>query len=216
VSKQDRQGVRTPADLERKYQFGKTFAEIIGLASDLRESVDSTTSELSDKIGEVSENVSSITRDPETILMSAFSKYSKKGEFEEYKEEVKGEFEVLSDRISANFTTSTEKTETVEDDLKTVKEDLEKHFDFSLTGLVVRAEEGSMRLLVDNDIISFYKGEIDPEKPEVNRLGWWDGNSFHTGNIFIDVDEVAQFGNYGFVPYDDGESDGLDLVRVGG
>ena len=32
MSKQDRQGVRTPADLEQKYNFGKSFEEVMGLA----------------------------------------------------------------------------------------------------------------------------------------------------------------------------------------
>lgn len=34
MSKQDRQGVRQASDLEQKYQFGKTFAEIMGIATD--------------------------------------------------------------------------------------------------------------------------------------------------------------------------------------
>jgi hypothetical protein len=34
MSKQDRQGVRTPADLERKYKFGESFAEVMGIARD--------------------------------------------------------------------------------------------------------------------------------------------------------------------------------------
>lgn len=34
MSKQDKQGARTLSDLERKYQFGKTFAEVIGVATD--------------------------------------------------------------------------------------------------------------------------------------------------------------------------------------
>lgn len=34
MSKQDRQGSRTIADLERKYNFGRTFAEVIGIAED--------------------------------------------------------------------------------------------------------------------------------------------------------------------------------------
>jgi hypothetical protein len=37
MSKQDRQGARTPADLERKYNFGKSFAEAMGIATDARE-----------------------------------------------------------------------------------------------------------------------------------------------------------------------------------
>ena len=34
VSKQDGVAARTPADLERKYSFGKTFAEVMGYATD--------------------------------------------------------------------------------------------------------------------------------------------------------------------------------------
>lgn len=33
-AKQDRQGARTPADLERRYNFGQSFAEIMGIATD--------------------------------------------------------------------------------------------------------------------------------------------------------------------------------------
>lgn len=33
-NKQDRQGARTPADLERRYNFGQTFAEVFNLISD--------------------------------------------------------------------------------------------------------------------------------------------------------------------------------------
>ena len=34
MSKQDRQGVRTPADVERKYNFVKAFSEVMGAARD--------------------------------------------------------------------------------------------------------------------------------------------------------------------------------------
>lgn len=37
MSKQDRQGARTVADLERRYSFGKRFSEVIGVATDARE-----------------------------------------------------------------------------------------------------------------------------------------------------------------------------------
>jgi hypothetical protein len=36
MSKQDRQGARTVPDLERRYNFGKSFAEILGMATDAR------------------------------------------------------------------------------------------------------------------------------------------------------------------------------------
>lgn len=40
MSKQDRQGARTPADLERKYNFGQSFAEAMGIATDAKENAD--------------------------------------------------------------------------------------------------------------------------------------------------------------------------------
>lgn len=40
MSKQDRQGVRSPADLERKYNFGKTFAEVLGVAKNAQDAAE--------------------------------------------------------------------------------------------------------------------------------------------------------------------------------
>ena len=207
MSKQDKQGARTPADLERKYQFGKTFAEIIGLASDLRESVDSVESELRN---EITENLTSITRTTEQIIMSALESYSLTTDLEEFEKTVESELLQMAEQISLNFTSASERITNVDGDIQTVKEYLEKHFVFSVDGLTIKAGEGedAMQLLLDNDIIRFMKNG--------QEFGWWDGINFHTGNIYVGVDEVAQFGNYGFVAYDDGESDGLDLVRVGG
>lgn len=51
MSKQDRQGARTPADIERKYNFGKTFSEILGVATDARivaEQAQKTATEISE------------------------------------------------------------------------------------------------------------------------------------------------------------------------
>ena len=40
MSRQDRQGARTPADLEYRYAFGKSFAELMGIANDARTSAE--------------------------------------------------------------------------------------------------------------------------------------------------------------------------------
>ena len=205
MSKQDRQGVRTPADLERKYNFDKRFAELLGIATDARESVDSLASELRN---EITNQATSITRDTEQIVMAALSDYERTSDAEAFRQTLESELKVMADRISMNFESSTEQIATVNGELQTVIEELEKHFDFSVNGLTIKAGENSMSLLLDNDVIRFQKNG--------QEFGWWDGINFHTGNIFVDVDEVAQFGNYGFVPYEDDDTDGLDLVRVGG
>jgi hypothetical protein len=205
MSKQDRQGVRTAADLERKYnlgQMGKTFAEVMGQSTDLRQAVDSVVSELR---SEFREQVTSITRDTERIVMAALETYVETSDYEEFKQTVESELLVMADKISMNFEATTQEIATVNGDLQTVIEDLQKHFDFSVDGLTIRAGENSMNLVLDNDLIRFEK--------DGQQFGWWDGVDFHTGNIVVDLNERAQFGNFAFVPRSNGS---LDFLKVGG
>lgn len=61
--KQDRTGVRTPAQLEQKYNFGKTFSEMLGLINDSRDKVDKATSSLQDEITRTSTELSRTTEE---------------------------------------------------------------------------------------------------------------------------------------------------------
>ena len=67
-AKQDRAYVRTAQDIERKYSFGKTFAEMLGLINDNRDKVDSVESSLRNEIIEQS---TTLKRDAEQIVMQA-------------------------------------------------------------------------------------------------------------------------------------------------
>lgn len=49
-SKQDRQGARTAADLERKYNFGKSFAEVYNLIADVQKGTDDAVNQLDQKL----------------------------------------------------------------------------------------------------------------------------------------------------------------------
>ena len=60
-----------------------------------------------------------------------------------------------------------------------------------------------MQLRLDNDVVRFFKNG--------KEFGWWDGVDFHTGNIYVDVYERAQFGNFAFVPRSDGS---LSFLKV--
>lgn len=204
--KMDRQGVRTAADVERKYQFGKQFSEIMGLVSDARDAAFKVESDLR---SEILEQATSITRNTEQIVMSAMEGVVSKTELEEYQKTVSSELAVMAEKISLSFTSATEYIDSVDEELQGVNETLSKYFDFSVNGLLIKSgEKGAMSLLLDSGLITFLK--------DGQPFGFWDGVNFYTGNIFIGVDEVAQFGNYGFVPYEDAATDGLDLVRVGG
>lgn len=209
--KMDRQGARTPADLERKYQFGKRFQEIMGICEDLRGSISVVESDLHH---EILEQVTSITRDTESIIMTALESYVETDDLGEFKATLESEFKVMAEEISMSFYADTEEQiNGVDGDIESIKETLEKHFDFSAYGLIIKSSEGQFKLLLDNDTISFYKGEIDLNDLAKNRFGYWDGVNFYTGNIFVDVEERAQFGNFAFVPRSNGS---LDFLKVGG
>lgn len=205
MSKQDRQGVRTPADLERKYglgSLGRRYAEVLGVATDTRESVDRVESELR---SELSEQITSLIRDTESIIMSALESYVEESEYEELKQTVQSELAILAEKVTINFTSTTEQLAGMNSDLLNVIETLQKNFEFNLDGLTIKAGENAMSLVLDNDLIKFVK--------DGKEFGWWDGVDFHTGNIVIGLTERAQMGNYAFVPRSDGS---LDFLKVGG
>lgn len=203
--KQDRQGVRTASDLERKYQFGKRFSELLGLINESRDHVDSVESSIRNEIIEQS---TTLSRNAEQIIMSALESYVETGDLEEFEATIQSELKIMAEQISMSFTSFTESITTVDGKLQTIIEDLEKHFDFSVNGLTIKAGESDAKLILDNGVIYF---EIDGQ-----RKTTLDPDSLKTGNIYVGVDEIAQFGNYAFVPYEDADTDGLDFVRVGG
>lgn len=67
-AKQDRSYARTAQDIERKYSFGKTFGEMLGLINDNRDKVDSVESELRD---EIKEQTTALRRDSREIVLEA-------------------------------------------------------------------------------------------------------------------------------------------------
>ena len=203
--KQDRQGARTASQLEQKYNLGKKFSELLGMINDYRDHVDSVESSIRN---EITEQATTLSRNAEQIIMSALESYAETGDLEEFKGTVQSELQIMAEQISMSFNYASESITTVDGKLQTVIEELEKHFEFGVGGLKIKAGENDVTLVLDNGIIYFemngeIKTAIDPE-------------SLKTGNLYVGVDEIAQFGPYGFIPYEDENTDGLDLVRVGG
>ena len=80
-----------------------------------------------------------------------------------------------------------------------------KWITFENGSIKLGASDSAVTLTVENDMIVFRKNG--------QQLGWWDGEDFHTGNIVIEVNERAQFGNFAYVPRSDGS---LSFLKVGG
>lgn len=176
------------------------------------EKVESAQSQIEQNKSETTEIMNQLLSESTTIIntcneiiLSALESYVETATYTEFRETVEAQFRILSDEISIAFTAATEQIENVNGDLQLTKEQIEKHFTFTENGLNITAGENAMGLVIDNDIVSFTKnGE---------QFGWWDGVDFHTGNIYIDVNERAQFGNFAFVPRSDGS---LSFLKVGG
>jgi hypothetical protein len=141
----------------------------------------------------------------ESIIFSALEEYVKTSNYEEFRKTVEAQLEILASEINLKFTQVTEQVTEVDGDLQKTVEKLEKHFNFGINGLGIRASETAMTLTLDNDLIIFKKNG--------QPFGWWDGVDFHTGNIVIDVTERAQFGSFAFVPRSNGS---LSFLKVTG
>lgn len=148
---------------------------------------------------------SSIINDCRGIVATALEEYSKTGDFGTFKQTLESDITAWAGQLVADFTKTTEAVTTVNGELRAIVEKLEKHFEFTVDGLTIKAGQNAMQILIDNDVISFTKNG--------QQFGRWDGVDFHTGNIFVNVDEQARFGGFSFVPRSDGS---LSLLKMGG
>ena len=167
---------------------------------DVDNKIDSTADDLELSIAS---QTASITNDVHGIVLNALEDYVEKDEYNTYKSSTKSQLEVLSNQIEMNFTSTNSSIETVDGKVDTKFEELTKYIRFSTDGIEIGKDENSLKLKLDNDMIQFTKNGTP--------IGWWDGNDFHTGNIVVEVNERAQFGNFAFTPRSDGS---LMLLKV--
>lgn len=139
------------------------------------------------------------------LILAALEQYVETGEYTEFKETVQAQLEILASEITMSFTKTTESIAEVDGDIQAKFNELYKYIRFSNDGIEIGADENSLKLTLDNDMIQFTKNGLP--------FGWWDGTDFHTGNIVVKVNERAQFGNFAFVPRSNGS---LSFLKVGG
>jgi len=160
-------------------------------------------SELTELAQTTQNQITTAIQTAQSLIFEALESYVHTTNYEEFKQEVEAQFSVMADEISLRFTEATSHILEVDGDLQQTVTLLSKHFDFGMDGLGIKAGENSMTLTLDNDLIIFKKNG--------QQFGWWDGVDFHTGNIVIDVNERAQFGNFAYVPRSNGS---LSFLKV--
>lgn len=195
TTKQDRSPVRTASELEQKYNFGKSFAEIMGIATDARDSVAQVETELSKQF-------TRMLRDTESIIMEAVANNVTD---EELETTISTQLQLMSDQLLLTFTEATNSLNETDSDLNSKFNELYSYIKMS-GGILTFSDSVSTRTL------SLNSGKIQFADNGV-AFGEWDGDNFYTGNLVIRVSERAQLGNFAFVPRSDGS---LMFLKVGG
>lgn len=190
---------KTLTDVSREYQ-----SESIERIQTAEKAITETKEEVTEVKNQTVIERTEILNTCNEIILSALQSYVETSNYEEFRETVETQLSILAGEISLNFTTTTEQIDNVDGDLQAKFTELYKYIRFSENGITIGDGESGITLSIDNDIISFEKNG--------QRFGWWDGTNFHTGNIYVDVNERAQFGNFAFIPRSDGS---LSFLKVG-
>ena len=160
---------------------------------------------LTEMVTSLQEQITSAVQTSEALIFSALERYVETSNFDEFKTLTESQLSIMSDEIALRFTETVEQITEVDGDLQRTLETLAMHFEFGLDGLVIKAGEDQMSLTLENGLIKFKKNG--------QQFGWWDGVDFHTGNIVVEVNERAQFGNFAAIPRSNGS---LSWLKVRG
>lgn len=155
--------------------------------SDVMNATDQIRSEMVDQRTEI---INTCTE----IIMSAVESRVEIDDYGAFKSSVESQLRVMAESIDMNF----KKTESRVDGVDDKFVELYKYISFSQDGITIGSGDSTITLTLDNDGIVFSKSG--------NPFGRWDGTDFYTGNIILEMKERAQFGDFAFIPDDDGLS----------
>lgn len=149
----------------------------------------------------------------EETTRTMLKEYAKTSDLEELNESVSTTFTQTAEDFNFKFETVNERITNENGEIVTEIETIQKYIRFVDGSIILGSSENEITLTIKNDVIIFEKNGIE--------FGWWDGIDFHTGNIVVEVNERAQFGNFAFIPRSDNSlmflnvGKPLSLSRVG-
>ena len=111
----------------------------------------------------------------------------------------------LSDQFLFEFSTLKALVDENDAEAREQITEIHKYISFKDGNIQLGASDSAITLTIENDRIVFKRNGV--------QFGWWDGVDFHTGNIVVEVNERAQFGDFAFIPRSNGS---LSFLKVGG
>ena len=107
--------------------------------------------ELEDIRNIVNEQYTSITRDTESIILEALTRYTETSNFEEFQETVNAQLQLLSDQLSLKFEETTKEITNINGELQSQINTITKHFNFTIDGMTIGQSDSPFKVLIDND-----------------------------------------------------------------
>lgn len=186
-----------------KLEKGNKATDWTPAPEDVEEKIDSGDSAIRDNM---TQQITSIVQDTENIILTALDSYATTDSVGELKESIQAELAVMAEKITMNFNGSLEEIASVEGELQSWVAQYSKYISFSEQGITINSGNGSVTLQLDNEegIIISRNGVVRSRLTD---------DDFYTGNIVVEVNERAQFGNLAAVPRSKGS---LMWVKVGG
>lgn len=140
------------------------------------------------------------------ITSTVSSSYLAKDDYTQAQSELTEKLSEVTQTASSLDIKFTQKVTETDKEMNTKFNEFYKMINIAENGISIGGGANAMLLTVDNDNgIIFSRGGVP--------FGWWDGENFHTGNIVVEVNERAQFGNFAYVPRSDGS---LSFLKIDG
>ena len=174
-------------------------------ADEASSKIDDTNANIVDMEASLSESIAQTKND---ITTEISDNYYTKDETDTLVGDVASDLDATKTDNALNFASMTEHINSVDDDLQNKWDLMSADIEFTSDGIIIgrtRPSGNYLRLKITAEGILFTKND--------EPVGYWDGDDFFTGNIVVEVNERAQFGNFAFVTRSDGS---LIFLKVGG
>ena len=206
----DKDFIKFYKDTYNKYKLSVSASSVV--LTSTGKTVEDSIKEVDDKLSkyDTSEQVNSkITQSANNIKSEVSQTYATneyvsnkvdKEDYMEYQNTIQSQFEQTANDMQISFSQSVQDAKDYTDnqtsDTTTGFQELMTYIKLDSNGITIGKNENRLTLQLSNDAILF----LNDGQP----IGSWDGTNFHTGNIVIDVNQRAQFGNFAYVPRSDG------------
>ena len=139
----------------------------------------------------IKEQITTVRTDYKTYTDNALGNYVDKTSYDDDKKNTDDKMSNMEDDIDSKAS-----KDALDGYVSTEKyNEIYKYMRFTVNGIEIGSNTNPLKLTLDNEAIKFENnGKV---------IGRWDGSNFYTGDIIVELNQRAQFGNFAFVPRSD-------------